>query len=462
MDEAVLKKLTTLLGRGGVLTSPLYLSGYSYDAGLDRARPEAVVFPSCADEVASVVKLAAQHGIPITPRGAGTGLSGGSIPTPGGIVICLSRMNRVLKVDWENRYATMEAGVVNQDLQNLLNKKGFFYAPDPSSQAACTLGGNAAENAGGPHCFKYGYTINHVLGLKMVTPEGRVVELGGPWLDSPGYDLVSLLVGSEGMLGLVTEVTVKIMPRPEGIETMLAVFLRSHDAAAAVSDIIASGVIPTTLEMMDKTVMEAVQASLDAGFPADCDAVLLIEVDGFQEGLERQVALVESACRKHHLKEFKRAKSESEREKLWAGRKGAAAAVARIAPNQVTQDGSVPPTRLPELLERIEAIGKRHGLLMGNVMHAGDGNLHPIMLFDERDQEQVKKVHAASKEILQACVAAGGTISGEHGIGLEKKEYMPLLFSQEEIEVMQRVKASWDPGFIFNPDKVFPWRLSGI
>ncbi|MEE8449283.1 MAG: FAD-linked oxidase C-terminal domain-containing protein [Thermodesulfobacteriota bacterium] len=455
------KKLAGLIGPGGVLTSPFSLSSYSYDAGLDVMKPEAVVFPRSTEDVVAVVKLAASEGIPITPRGAGTGLSGGAVPSQGGIVLSFSRMNRVLQVDWANRFAVVQAGLVNIELQNLLRQKGYFYAPDPSSEQACTLGGNVGENAGGPHCFKYGYTVNHVLGLKLVTAQAEVVDVGGPCPDPPGYDLTSLLVGSEGMLGLVTEVTVRFIPKPESARTMLAAFTTIRAAAAAVADIIGAGVIPASLEMMDKVMIQAVEASTQVGLPSHAEAVLIIEIDGLGAGLDQQQALVEEACRKHGVKKLEIARDEKAAERLWAARKGAGAAVGRIAPNQITQDGSVPLPKLPELLEEIAKLAKRHNLLIGNVMHAGDGNLHPIMIFDGRDQEQVGRVRAASWDILRACVAAGGTISGEHGIGLEKKEYMSLLFGPAEIEAMKAVKQALDPANILNPGKVFPAPVGG-
>lgn len=455
------KELTGLIGPGGVFTSPLSLSSYSYDAGLDMMKPEAVVLPRSTEEVVAVVKLAAGEGIAITPRGAGTGLSGGAVPSHGGIVLSFSRMNRVLHIDWDNRFAVVQAGLVNMELQNLLRQKGYFYAPDPSSERACTLGGNVGENAGGPHCFKYGYTVNHVLGLKLVTAQAEVVEVGGSCLDMPGYDLTSLFVGSEGMLGLVTEATVKFIPKPESARTMLAAFATIQDAAQAVADIIASGVIPASLEMMDKVMIQAVEASTQVGLPADAEAVLIIEADGLAAGLDQQQALMEEACRKQGAKKLEIAGDEKQAEQIWAARKGAAAAVGRIAPNQITQDGSVPLGKLPQLVEEIAKIAKHHNLLIGNVMHAGDGNLHPIMIFDGRDQEQVRRVRAASWDILRACVAAGGTISGEHGIGLEKKEYMSLLFGPAEIETMQAVKRGLDPTNIFNPGKVFPAPVGG-
>ena len=400
--------------------------------------------------------LAFQEKIPIIGRGSGTNLSGGTIPVQGGIVVHFSRMNRVLEVDIPNRTVTVEPGVITLDLQNQMLEQGFVYAPDPASQKVSTLGGNFGENSGGPHCLKYGVTTNHVLGAEMVLYDGTVVWVGGSSQDNPGYDLTGLLVGSEGTLGLMTKVILKLLKAPETVKTMLAVYDAIEDASNTVSAIIAEGIVPATLEMMDHVVMKAVEESIHAGYPLDAAAVLIIELDGMYDGMDRQAEKIIEICNRHHVREVNTAKDAEERARLWAGRKGAFGAITRLKPSYMVCDGTVPRTKLPEVLSRVMEIGEKYGLLIGNVFHAGDGNLHPLILFDERDGAELEKVRKASTEILKICAEVGGTISGEHGIGIEKLKEMPFVFSERDLDAMRKVKLAMDPDNICNPGKVVP------
>ena len=429
---------------------------YGYDASLDKGLADAVVLPGSTEEVSRVVTLAFQEKIPIIGRGSGTNLSGGTIPVQGGIVVHFSRMNRVLEVDIPNRTVTVEPGVITLDLQNQMLEQGFVYAPDPASQKVSTLGGNFGENSGGPHCLKYGVTTNHVLGAEMVLYDGTVVWVGGSSQDNPGYDLTGLLVGSEGTLGLMTKVILKLLKAPETVKTMLAVYDAIEDASNTVSAIIAEGIVPATLEMMDHVVMKAVEESIHAGYPLDAAAVLIIELDGMYDGMDRQAEKIIEICNRHHVREVNTAKDAEERARLWAGRKGAFGAITRLKPSYMVCDGTVPRTKLPEVLSRVMEIGEKYGLLIGNVFHAGDGNLHPLILFDERDGAELEKVRKASTEILKICAEVGGTISGEHGIGIEKLKEMPFVFSERDLDAMRKVKLAMDPDNICNPGKVVP------
>jgi glycolate oxidase subunit GlcD len=442
-----------------VLSSEMDLTLYGYDASLERNRPDVVVLPGSTKEISGVMALAYQEKIPVVARGSGTNLSGGTIPTKGGIVVHLSRMNRILETDIPNRTVTVEPGVITLDLQNHLLKQGFVYAPDPASQKVSTIGGNLGENSGGPHCLKYGVTTNHVLGTEVVLYDGTVVWTGGKSQDHPGYDLAGLLVGSEGTLGLVTKIVLKILRAPEAIKTMLAIYDTIEDASNTVSAIIAEGIIPATLEMMDNLIMKAVEESVHAGYPLDAAAVLIIELDGMSDGMDRQAQKILEICKKHHVREIQLAKHDAEREKLWAGRKGAFGAVARLRPSYMVCDGTVPRTKLPEVLGRVLETGKKYEVLIGNVFHAGDGNLHPLILFDERDKSELERVEKAASEILKICADAGGTISGEHGIGMEKIKSMPLIFSEVDLEAMRKVKKAFDPEDILNPGKILPGAL---
>jgi glycolate oxidase len=451
--------LRALLPADAVLTQPAQLLVYDCDAyTIEKAAPVAVVLPGSTDEVAAVMRFAHQHGLPVVPRGAGTGLSGGCLADHGGIMMALTRMNRIVEVDVPNRRATVEAGVVNQKLSDAVAHAGLMFAPDPSSQTACTIGGNVAENSGGPHTLKYGVTVNHVLGLEVVTPEGEVVWLGGATEDAPGYDLLGLMIGSEGTFGVVTKAIVKLVPRPAAIRTMLAVFPTVEDASNAVSALIAEGIIPAALEMMDALILQAVEAAFKFGFPLDAGAVLVIELDGLEAGLDEAKEAVVALCDRHHAREVRVAKDEAERARLWLARKKAVGAVGRLAPSKVTMDGVIPRTKLPEVLRAIAGISEAYGLRIANVFHAGDGNLHPVTLFDERDPEQVERVLAASGEILRACLAAGGSITGEHGVGIEKNAYMGEMYTEADLALMEAVRRVFNPDDALNPGKVLPTR----
>jgi glycolate oxidase len=365
-------------------------------------------------------------------------------------------MNRVLEIDVDNQRAVVEPGVFTLVLKNQLARHGFVYQPDPASEKVSTFGGNFGENSGGPHCLKYGVTTNHILGAEVVLYDGKVIQVGGKALDSPGYDLTGLLVGSEGTLGIATKLTLRIMPKPEAVKTMLAIYNSLEDAGRTVSAIIADGIIPATLEMLDRLTIKAVEESIHAGFPLDAEAVLLIELDGMKDGMERLAERIMEICKKNNAREVKAAKSEAERTQLWAGRKGAFGAIARLRPNYLVCDGTVPRTKLPEVLTKVMEVGKKYSLVIANVFHAGDGNLHPLILFDERNEEELRKVHLAGSEILRICADAGGTISGEHGIGTEKMKEMFFVFTPQDIAAMKKVKKAFDPEEVYNPGKIFP------
>ncbi len=461
IQEELLGSLREVVGEEHVLCSEMDLVLYGYDASLEKGKPDVIVLPASTEEVSQVAALAFAHKLPVVARGSGTNLSGGTVPARGGIVVHLSRMNRILEVDLPNRTVTAQPGVITLDLQNHLLKQGFVYAPDPASQKVLTLGGNFAENSGGPHCLKYGVTTNHVLGAEVVLCDGSVIWTGGKVPDSPGYDLTGVLVGSEGTLGIVTQMILRIIPAPETVKTMLAIYDSIHDAGNSVSAIIAEGIVPATLEMMDHMVMEAVEASVHAGYPLDAAAVLIIELDGMADGMERQAEKIVEICQRHHVRDVRLAQSDAERAELWAGRKGAFGAVSRLRPSYLVCDGTVPRTRLPEVLDRVLEVGRKYDLPIGNVFHAGDGNLHPLILFDERDAGELERVHAAAREILRICTEAGGTISGEHGIGTEKIKEMRLIFSEEDMAFLRRIKRAFDPYDICNPGKVVPAAING-
>ncbi|MBV9227677.1 MAG: FAD-binding protein [Chloroflexi bacterium] len=452
----VVSELSTLLGARHVLHTPYDLTMYEYDASIDRGKPDIVVLPASSQEIAEIVKIAARHHVPVVPRGAGTGLSGGAIPIYGGIVIVFTRMNRILEIDYENLRAVVQPGLVNLHLSVALNPQGFYYVPDPSSQRSCTVGGNVGENAGGPHTLIYGVTTNHVLGLEIVTPDGEIVEVGGWTQDTPGYDLTGLLTGSEGTLCIVTKIITRIVHLAEAVKTMVGVFDTMDDASNTVSEIIASGVIPAAIEMMDKMILQAVEADTHAGYPMDAAAVLLMEAEGMRESVAEQIEQIVSICNKNHARVVRIAANEAERQLLWAGRKNAFGAVGRISPEFYVQDGVVPRTKLPYVLNRVSEICDHYGLKVGNVFHAGDGNLHPLILFDSQIPGEVERVRQAGHEILQVCAEVGGTITGEHGIGIEKQEEMALIFSEVDLRVMQQVRMAWNPQQLFNPGKLFP------
>ncbi len=452
----LISQLKRIVGSENVLFSEMDLTLYGYDASLERGLPDAVVIPGSTEEVARVAATAYGEGVPIVARGSGTNLSGGSVPSEGGIVIHFSHMNRILEIDEANRTVTVEPGVITLHLQNTLLERGLMYAPDPASQKVSTIGGNFGENSGGPHCLKYGVTTNNLLGAEVVLYDGTVIWTGGKSPEQPGYDLTGLLVGSEGTLGIATKVILKVLRPPEAVKTLLAIFDSIEDAGNTVSAIIAEGIVPATLEMMDQVVMGAVEASIKAGYPLDAAAVLIIELDGMKDGLERQAEKILKICEKNHVRTVTAARDNAERARLWAGRKGAFGAMTRLKPSYLVCDGTVPRTRLPEVLRKVRKAGEDHGVLIGNVFHAGDGNLHPLLLFDERDADELRRVKKVSSEILKICADAGGTISGEHGIGLEKLREMSFIFSEADFEAMRRVKRAFDPEEVLNPGKLIP------
>jgi glycolate oxidase len=456
MNSRLLRELKKLLGPESVLHAPEELLLYEYDGSVETGRPECVVFPRTTAEVAGIVQLARKHKTPIVGRGSGTGLSGGAIARHGGIVTSFARMNRIVEIDAENQFARVQPGVVNSDLSAAVAHLGLHFAPDPSSQKACTIGGNVSENSGGPHTLAYGVTTNHVLGLEMVLPTGEVLHVGNSALDPAGYDLTGLLVGSEGTFGLVTEITVKLTRLPESVKTLLAIFDSVDDATETVAEITARGITPAACEMLDGWTIRAVEDYVHAGFPLDCAAILLIDVDGLKEATEAEAAEVGEVCRAHKAREVRVARDTRERELLWKGRKNAFGAAGRVSPSYYTQDGVIPRTKLPATLRRIGEIARKYNLQIGNVFHAGDGNLHPIILFDERNERQFRDTVAAADEIIAFCVQAGGSITGEHGVGMEKDRLMPLLFSESDLELMKRVRAIFNPEGLLNPGKIFP------
>ncbi len=458
MDKLDLpRELAAIVGPEDLFLSRRARLAYEYDATPETVEPEAVLFPASAAEVAAVMRVARREGTPVVVRGAGTNLSGGTVPLKGGIVLVCTRMNRIVEVDPESERAVVEPGVVNLELQNLLAPLGYLYAPDPSSQKVSTLGGNVGENAGGPHCLKYGITTDHVLGLEAVLPDGEVVDTGGLVEDAPGYDLTGLVVGSEGTLGVVTSMTVRLMRLPEAVKTMLAIFDRLEDSGNAVSDMIAEGIIPATLEIMDRAIVEAVEASGNrAGYPVEAEAVLLIELDGLKEGQDRQAERIGEICRKNRAGDLQVARTEVDRDRLWTGRRAAYSALVSLSTGASIHDTTVPRTRLAEALHQVREIARRHRLTIGTAAHAGDGNLHPLVVFDPTDSEEVERVHRADREIVKLCVDMGGTLTGEHGIGLEKRDYMPLLFGSLELDLMRRIKRAFDPEGLLNPGKLLP------
>jgi len=439
-----------------ILTSEMDLALYSYDASLEKGKPDVVVLPDSTEEVSKIMELAYKEKIPILGRGSGTNLTGGTIPTQGGIVIHFSRMNRILKLDYQNLTATVEPGVITLDLQTRVLKDGYIYQPDPASQKVSTLGGNVGENSGGPHCLKYGVTSNHIQGLEVVLTDGTVIQTGGESRDNPGFDLTGLFVGSEGTIGLATKIILKLEKVPEAVKTLLAIFETIEDGANTVSAIIAEGIIPATLEMMDNTVMRAVEETIKVGYPLDAAAVLIIELDGLPEGMDEKALKIMEICKQNNVREVKLAKDENERTILWAGRKGAFGSVGQVRPSYLCCDGTVPRTKLPEVLGKVIDIGKKYNLPIGNVFHAGDGNLHPLIMFDERDEDEKQRVLKASTEILKLCADAGGTISGEHGVGLEKLKETYFIFNEGDLQLERDIKSAFDADNILNPGKMIP------
>jgi glycolate oxidase len=452
----LINELRAIVGDQYVLMEREDVIVYEQDGSIFQVMPEIVVLPADVEQVSAVIKAAKRANVPIVPRGSGTGLAGGAVPAEGGIVLSLARLNRILKIDLQNRIAIVEPGVINLDVTKAVAQDGFFYAPDPSSQAACSVGGNVANNSGGPHTLAYGVTTNHILGLEVVLDDGQVLWLGGEVPDTPGYDLCGIFVGSEGTMGIVTKAVVRLMRTRESVRTLLAIFDRMETATQTVVDITGAGIIPAALEMMDRTTIEAVETGSPVGFPRDAEAILIVEVEGIFEHTERSVDLVRKICERNGAREVRVAKDNAERQRLWKGRKGAFGAMGALAPNYYVQDGVVPRSKLPEIMNRIAEISKQFNLRIANVFHAGDGNLHPNILFDMRTPGELDRVIEAGAATLRACVELGGSITGEHGVGLEKKAYIGLLFNATDLEAMARVRKAFDPDGRFNPAKLFP------
>ena len=452
----VAAELRAVVGREAVIDSANDLRIFERDGSIEGAVPDAIVLASSTEQVAAVMRIAGKHHVPVVPRGAGTGLSGGAVTIRGGIALQVTRMRRVLELDPVAQTAVVEPGVVNQELSLVAAEHGLFYAPDPSSQKACTIGGNAAENSGGPHCLYYGVTTNHVLGMEVVLADGSVHWVSGDAPERVGLDLCGVLVGSEGTLCAITKIKVRLLKTPPSVSTMLAAFPSIETASQAVSAVIARGIVPSALEMMDNVTVGAVEAHYHAGYPTDAGAVLLVEVDGIEESTRELMASIREVLERNHGYAMREAQSPAERDLLWAGRKGAIGALGRIKPNYYLHDGVVPRSRLPQVLSAVSEIGEHYKLPVANVFHAGDGNLHPNILFDMRDRDVLEQVEDAGEEMLRAVVELGGTLSGEHGIGLEKAAFMPWIYSPEDLGAMRRVKSVLDPEGLLNPGKIFP------
>ncbi len=456
LRQDVVDKLKKIAGERAVLHAPHDLLLYEYDGSVDKGRPDCVVLPTNTRQVVSIVRLAKEYDLPIVGRGAGTGLSGGAVAREGGILIGFARMNRILEIDLENERAVVEPGVVNLDLTLAVQNQGYFYAPDPSSQRACTIGGNVSENAGGPHTLAYGVTTNHVLGLEAVLPDGTVMETGGKELDRGGLDLTGLLTGSEGTMALITKVIVRLMRKPELVKTLLAIYEQPEDAASTVADITARQITPVAVEMLDGVMLRMVEEATHAGYPMDANAVLLIELEGLREAVEAQLFEIEDACRRNGAREVRVARTEQERDLLWKGRKNAFGAVGRVSPSYYVQDGVVPRTRIADTLRFIYRVSEKHELTISNIFHAGDGNMHPIILFNHHRPEELERTKRAGAEILEYCVSVGGSITGEHGVGMEKNDMMPLLFPEASLEMIGRLKSVFNPDNRLNPGKLLP------
>jgi len=462
MDGRLADEFRRICGPDAVLHEPLQLLTYECDALPHlREKPALVVLPGSAAEIQAIIKLCAREHVPFVARGHGTGLSGGALPVPGGVVIGLARLNRVLDVDIANRRVTVEPGVTNLEITRRVSPFGYYYAPDPSSQQVCSIGGNIAENSGGAHCLKYGFTVHHVLAVEAVLPDGELIEIGGTLADTPGPDLLGLLIGSEGTLAVVTKAVLRILRRPESVQTLLAAFDSISGAGAAVSDIIGAGIVPAAVEMMDRLAIRAAEAAVHPNFPP-ADTILIVELDGPRAEVRELFATVEETCRRAGATTIEIAQDDEQRARIWKGRKAAFAAMGRVSPNYYVQDGVVPRTRLPEVLGRIRQLEERSGLRIGNVFHAGDGNLHPLICYDERLPGQSALAEEVAREILSYCLDAGGSITGEHGVGADKRDYMPRMFSQDDLDVMQQMRDAIDPSRLCNPGKVLPTpRLCG-
>ncbi len=452
----LVRDLQRAVGAEHVLFAPEDLVAYEYDATIDRARPDVVVFPATTEEVAAALRIAERYEQPVIPRGSGTGLSGGAIAVLGGVLVVMTRMNRIIEVDAENRVAVVQPGVINLSLQDAVAPHGLTYAPDPSSQRVCTLGGNIANNSGGPHTLAHGSTVNHVLGLEVVLPDGRITRLGGRLPDTPGVDLRGLLVGSEGTLGVVTEITVKLMPIAPSVRTLLGIFDSVAEACEAVSAVIRRGIIPVAMEMLDREIIRIVEPQINAGYPLDAGAVLLIEVEGRDEGVAIEAQAVVEACEGAGAREVRVAETEPERERLWEGRKAGIGAIGAAAPAFYLLDGVVPRTRLPEVMTGVLELADRYGFRCANIFHAGDGNLHPNIMFDPQVEGATERVLELGGKIMRLCVDAGGSITGEHGVGLEKRSYMSWIFGEHDLDAMEGVRLAFGAPDRFNPCKVLP------
>jgi glycolate oxidase len=453
----IVNQLRRLVGDDSVLAAHSDLVVYECDGFvIEKNCPDVVVFPRTTADIAAIVRLCNEHDVPFLPRGAGTSLAGGCLPVGGGVMIVLTRMKQILEINLRDRYAVVQPGVVNVWLTNALKGTGYHYAPDPSSQGACTIGGNVATNSGGPHTLKYGVTVNHTLGIEAVMADGSIAQFGGPAEDYNGLDLTGTLVGSEGTLAIVTKAWVRLTRNPEGVRTLLGVFDSVDDATNSISEIIGAGIVPAALEMMDQGILEAVEAAFHFGFPLDAQAILLMEVDGLEAGLDAQRDRIIELCMQCGAREVRQARDAQERLLLWKSRKQAFGAVGRLSPSYCTQDGVVPRTKLPHILRRIIEIGNKYSVRIVNVFHAGDGNIHPILLFDERDADQVRRVLEASGEILDECIACGGSVTGEHGIGVEKISFMRKLFTDDDLAAMARLRDAFNPESRLSPAKMLP------
>jgi glycolate oxidase len=456
IPDATLEAIEKVVGGRGYLLRPEDLKLYEYDGGVDKAQPDLVVFPQSTEDVAALVRIANQQSLPIVGRGAGTGLSGGAIPRAGGMVISFARMNRILELDLENERAVLQPGVVNLEITQAVENQGYFYAPDPSSQRACTIGGNVAENAGGPHTLAYGVTTNHVLGLETVLANGTTITTGGKSPDLPGYDLTGLLTGSEGTMALTAKVTVRLMRQPEVVKTMLAIYDSVDDCADTVAELTARAITPAAVEMLDGVMLRMVEEDTHAGYPMDAAAVLLIELEGLREAVEEQTGQVEEISQRCRAREVRIARSSEERELLWKGRKNAFGAVGRASPAYYVHDGVVPRSRIAPTLRFIQQISEKYRLIISNIFHAGDGNLHPLILFNHRNPDEIERGRAAGEEILRYCIEQGGSITGEHGVGMEKMELIGEQFPDETLDMIGRLKSLFDPACQLNPGKMLP------
>jgi glycolate oxidase len=463
LNPQIIAELRSIVGPDGVFDQYEQLRTYESD-GLTSYRvvPALVVLPTTTEQVQAVVRVCYREKIPFVPRGSGTGLSGGALPVEGGIVIGLSRMRQILEVDIPNQRVVVQPGVINLWITQRVAPDGYYYAPDPSSQQVCSIGGNISENSGGAHCLKYGFTVNHVLGMEVVLPDGELVQLGGYTLDAPGYDLTGVMVGSEGTLGIATKIILRIVRKPEAVQTGMATFANTDAAGEAVSGIIAAGIVPAAVEMMDKLAIKACEEAVHAGYPLDVGAILLVELDGPRAEVVEQQKQVEAICRQAGAIEWRLARDDEERMLMWKGRKAAFAAMGRISPNYIVQDGVIPRTALPEVLREIEELSSRYGLRVANVFHAGDGNLHPLVLYDQRDEGAEHRAEELAGAIIRSCVAHGGSITGEHGVGVDKRAYMAVMFNEADMATHQLIRCAFNPTHLCNPNKVYPTpRLCG-